>query len=111
MTMQNCICWEAQLSLKVMGKSVLQDLGRGLVLSQDIRKPGDSAVKNPPAMQEMWVCSLRQEDSLEEEMTTHSSILAVFFQYSFQYSEIPWTEEPGGLQSMESQKIWMLLSK
>ena len=38
--------------------------------------PGGSAVKNPPAMQEMWVHSLSQEDSLEEGMATHSSILA-----------------------------------
>ena len=44
--------------------------------------------------QEMWVRSLSQEDPLEEEMATHSSILAW---------EIPWTEEPGGLQSMGSQ--------
>ena len=45
-------------------------------------------VKNPPAEQEMWVQSLGQEDPLEKEMATHSSILAW---------EIPWTEEPGGL--------------
>ena len=44
-------------------------------------------------MQEAQVQSLGQEDTLEKEMTTHSSILAW---------EIPWTEEPGGLQSMES---------
>ena len=48
-------------------------------------------VKNPPAKQETWVPSLGQEDPLEEEMTTHSSILAW---------EIPWTEEPGGPQTM-----------
>ena len=53
-------------------------------------------VKNPPAMQEMWVQSLDQEDSLEEEMATHSSILAW---------EIPWTEETGRLQSMGSQRV------
>ena len=46
-------------------------------------------------MQEMWVRSLGRKDPLEEEMATHSSILA---------KEIPWTEEPGGLQSMGSQK-------
>ena len=45
--------------------------------------------------QELRVLSLGQEDPLEEEMTTHSSILAW---------RIPWTEEPGGLQSMESQE-------
>ena len=51
-------------------------------------------------MQAMWVQSLGQEDPLEEEMATHSSILAW---------EIPWTEEPGGLQSMGS-KGWTRLS-
>ena len=54
-------------------------------------------VKNPPAMQEtqaMQLQSLDQEDPLEEGMATHSSILAW---------RIPWTEEPGGLQSMGSQ--------
>ena len=57
--------------------------------------PGGSVVKNLPAMQEAWVLSLGGEDPLEKEMATHSSILAW---------EIPWTEEPGGLQSIESQK-------
>ena len=49
----------------------------------------------------MWVRSLGGEDSLEEVMATHSSILAW---------RIPWTEEPGGLQSMVSQKSWTQLS-
>ena len=56
--------------------------------------PSGSVVKNLPAMQEaqeMWVRSLGREDPLEKEMATHSSILAW---------RIPWTEEPGGLQSM-----------
>ena len=53
-------------------------------------------MKNPPAMQETQVQSLGQEDSLEEGMATHSSILAW---------RIPWTEEPGGLQSMGSQRV------
>ena len=53
-------------------------------------------VKNLPAMQETWVQSLSQEDFLEEGMATHSSILAW---------EIPQTEEPGGLQSMWSQRV------
>ena len=52
-------------------------------------------------MQETWVQSLGQEDPLEKEMTTHSSILAW---------EIPWTEKPGGLQSMGLQKNQMQLS-
>ena len=47
-------------------------------------------------MQEAWVPSLVQEDPLEEEMATHSSILAW---------EIPWTEEPSGLQLMGSQRV------
>jgi len=51
-------------------------------------------VKNPPTMQEIQVQSLGWEDSLEKGMTTHSSILAW---------RIPWTEEPGRLQSMGSQ--------
>ena len=58
--------------------------------------PGGLAVKNPPAMRETQVPSLGQEDSLEKGMATPSRILAW---------EIPWTEEPGGLQSMGSQSI------
>ena len=54
------------------------------------------AVKNPPAMLETWVPSLGQEDPLEEGMATHSSTLSW---------RIPWTEEPGRLQSIESQRI------
>ena len=56
-------------------------------------------LKNPPAMQELqetWVPSLGLEDPLEEGMATHSSILAW---------RISWTEEPGGLQSVESQRV------
>ena len=53
-------------------------------------------VKNSPAIQVTRVQSLGQEDPLEEEMTTHSSILAW---------KIPWTEEPSRLQFMESQKV------
>ena len=51
-------------------------------------------LKPLPVMQETWVRSLGPEDPLEKEMATHSSILAW---------RIPWMEEPGGLQSMESQ--------
>ena len=53
-------------------------------------------VKNLLAMQETWAQSLGQGDPLEKEMATHSSILAW---------EIPWTEEPGRLQSMGSQQV------
>ena len=57
--------------------------------------PGGSAVKNPPAMQEMQVQSLGQEDLLGKEMAAHPNILAW---------EIPWTEQPGGLQYMRLQE-------
>ena len=53
-------------------------------------------VKNLSAMQETWVQSLGQEEPQEKGMATHSSILAW---------ERPWTEEPGGLQSMGSQRV------
>ena len=53
-------------------------------------------VKNVPVMQETLIQSLSQEDPLEMGMATHSSILAW---------RIPWTEEPGGLKSVESQKV------
>jgi len=62
--------------------------------SSNIKFPGHSVVKNLPAMQEMQVQSLGQEDTLEKEMATHSSILAW---------RIPWREEPSSLQSMRSQ--------
>ena len=53
-------------------------------------------LKDPRAIQETQVRSLGWEDLLDKGMATHSSILAW---------EIPWTEEPGGLQSMELQKV------
>ena len=53
-------------------------------------------VKNLPVMWDNWVQSLGWEDHLEEDMTSHSSILAW---------RIPWTEEPGRLQSMGSQRV------
>ena len=58
--------------------------------------PSGSTVKNLPAMQEMQVQSLGQEDPLEEGMATHSSMLAW---------RIPWSEEPDRLQSIESQRV------
>ena len=62
--------------------------------------PSGSVVKNPPAnagdIRDM-VLSLGPEDPLEKEIATHSSILAW---------EVPWTKEPGGLQSMGSEKSW-----
>ena len=53
-------------------------------------------VKRLPTMQETWVQSLGWEDLLEKEMAPHSSILAW---------KIPWTEEPGGLQTMKLQRV------
>ena len=58
--------------------------------------PGDSDGKNLPAMQKTQVRSLGWEDPLEKEMATHSSIFVW---------RIPWTEEPGVLQSMRSQRV------
>ena len=60
-----------------------------------ISQPGGSVVKNLPTMWEMKIWSLGQEDHLEKEMATHSSILPW---------EIPWREEPCRLQSMGSQR-------
>ena len=56
---------------------------------------GGSDIKTLPAMLETWVLSLSWEDPLKQEMATHSSILAW---------KIPWTEKPGGLQSVGSQE-------
>ena len=53
-------------------------------------------LKHLPGMQETWVRSLGREDPLEKETATHSSVLAW---------RIPWREEPGGLQSMGSQRV------
>ena len=59
-------------------------------------------VKNLPAKQDTWVQSLGKKGPLEKEMLIHSSILAW---------RIPWTVEPGGLQSMESQRVGHLATK
>ena len=60
----------------------------------------EAVVNNLPAMQRTQVQSLGWKDSLEKEMATHSTMPA---------REIPWTAEPGGLQSMGSQKSWIQL--
>ena len=62
----------------------------------NIRSLVAQTVKKLPAMQETWVQSMGWEDPLEKGMATHSSILAW---------RIPWTEEPGGLQSMGSPRV------
>ena len=59
--------------------------------------PGGSDSKASTAVLETWLQSLGWEDHLEKGMATHSSVLAW---------RTPWTEEPGGLQSMGSQRVW-----
>ena len=73
---------------------ILEHLHALWVLLRDF--PGAQMVKNLPAMLETWIPSLGQEDSLKKGMAIHSSILAW---------RIPWTEEPGRLQSMGSQWV------
>ena len=68
----------------------------GKILSTNLGFPGGSDSKESPAMQETQVRSLGQEDPLEKEMTTHSSILVW---------RISWTEEPGRLQYMGLQRV------
>ena len=75
--------------------SILQSMGLQRAGHHLATKPGGSEVKSLPAMQQTQVWSLGREDALEKGMATHSSILAW---------RIPWTEEPGGLQSTGSQK-------
>ena len=65
-------------------------------MAEDMDFPGGSDIKCLPTMQETQVWALGQEDPLEKEMITYSSTLAW---------KIPWTEEPGGLQSMGSQRV------
>ena len=62
----------------------------------DGASPVAQTVENLPAIRETWVWSLGEEDPLEEGMAPHSSTLAW---------KIPWTEEPGRLQSMELQRV------
>ena len=78
--------------------------GISLETTQYIKKDSKKRVKNPPAMQEtqkMWIRSLGQEYTPGGGNGNHSRILTW---------KIPWTEEPGGLQSMGSQKNWTWLS-
>ena len=79
---------------------MIPGLGRSSGGSQRLwASPMAQQVKNPPAMQEteeIQVRSLGQEDSLEKEMATYSSILAL---------KIPWTKEPGRLQFLGSQRV------
>ena len=78
------LTWENTWEMQTEGQSTKQGF------------PGSSAVKNPLTMQETQVQSLGHEDPMEEEMATHSRILAW---------RIPQIQEPGGLQSMRSQRV------
>ena len=84
-----------------MTKFILASLLFDIPLIEQPTLVAGSEVKDPPEVQETQVRSLGWEDLLEKEMATHSSILAW---------EKPWTEKPGGLQSMGSQKSWTRLS-
>ena len=85
--MKCCLYWALQKKFKKTLAGSYQITWASLVAQM---------VKNPPAMRETWIWSLVWEDRLEEGMATHSSILAC---------RIPWTEGPGGLQSMGSPRI------
>ena len=91
------------ISMAAGGHALHIDLNR--FKEKYVRKwgfPGGSMIKNICLpMQEMRVQSLGQEDVLEKDMATHSTILAW---------RIPWTEEPGGLHSKGLQKCWTRLS-
>ena len=99
-------CRKSENSIKILALKLL--LLRGKTVSKGKKDKKTSTlhqanaslvaqmVKNLPSLQETWVQSLGWEDPLEKGMATHSSILAW---------RIPWTEEPGGLQSMVSQKV------
>ena len=76
--------------METLNFTYLQSFGASLV-AQMVKKK-----KNLLVMQKTWVRSLVWEDPLEKEMAIHSSILAW---------RIPWTEEPGGLQSIVSQRV------
>ena len=83
---------QSRLTCPSLSPGVCSDNGHEF--EQTLGFPGGSDVKNLSAMRETQLRSLGQEDPLEKGMTTHSCILAW---------RIPWTEEPGGLQSMGSQ--------
>ena len=90
-THPSILAWRIPWTEETGGSMGLQSVGHntwGSLVAQ--------LVKNLPAVQETQVLSLSWEDPLEKEMSTHSSILAW---------KISWTEEPGGLQSMGSQRV------
>ena len=66
------------------------------MLHAEQRQSTEASLVTQPAVQETWVRSVGQEDPLEKEMATHSSVLAW---------RIPWAEKPGRIQSMGSQRV------
>ena len=92
----NLIGCKTPLRIKNVYIYIFKDLPVGRCDPSKVTSLVAQTVKNPPAMRETWVQSLSQENPLEEEMATHSSILAW---------EIPWTEEPGRLWSRGLQKV------
>ena len=90
--LEGCIPFSPPLQLQGSGKNSKTKCTHHLGF------PGDSVIKNSPVVQEMWIWSLDQEDSLQKKVATHSSILAW---------EIPWTEK---LQFMGLQKSQIQLS-
>ena len=89
--------WSRPIQWKTNGESEQEgrEKATGYTLKDCQNSLVAQTVKRPPAMQETRVRSLGQEDPLEKKMAIHSSTLAW---------RIPWTEEPGGLQSMGLQK-------
>ena len=87
--------WWAAVYGVAQSRTRLKRLSSSSSLSEGF--PGGSVVKNPPSKAgDTWVQSLGQEDPLEKEIATHSSLLAW---------RIPWIEEPGELESMGSQRV------
>ena len=74
----------------------MSKIGNSVVVESRLAFPGGSVAKNLPVMQETQVQSLGREDPLEKGMAAHSSTLAW---------RIPWTEEPGRVQSIGSQRV------
>ena len=99
--MDVCSFLDWTFKLYLLGENSLYwKAGPCLLLQRARDSKYGSAVKNLPAMQEMWVRSLGREDSLKKEMATHSSILVW---------RIPWTEKSGGLVhgvAKESRHDW-----
>ena len=96
------MCWELRRSLKSPGQG-LELRAKLMTVQTALNSPFLCIglpwwLKNPPVLREIRVRFLGQEDPLEEGLATHSNTLALEFAL-----QIPWTEGPGGLRSMESQ--------